>query len=85
MAVINALRFVGAFVLLLSHVSWCTAELITKLPGQPENVAFQQHSGYVVTDAQHGRALFYYFVEADTDDHLSRPLTLWLNGGFTII
>ncbi|WOH12688.1 hypothetical protein DCAR_0832195 [Daucus carota subsp. sativus] len=81
MAVTNALRFLGAFVLLLSHVLWCGAEPITELPGQPENVAFQQHSGYIVTDALHGRALFYYFVEADTSDHLSRPLTLWLNGG----
>ncbi|TXG59152.1 hypothetical protein EZV62_016981 [Acer yangbiense] len=58
-----------------------TAELITALPGQPANVAFKQHSGYIVTDAQHGRALFYYFVEADSPNPLSLPLTLWLNGG----
>ncbi|KAK8717100.1 hypothetical protein V6N13_044381 [Hibiscus sabdariffa] len=41
----------------------------------------EQYSGYIVTDADHGRALFYYFVEcsANTDD--LKPVTLWLNGG----
>lgn len=58
-----------------------SAELITALPGQPANVAFKQYSGYIATDSQHGRALFYYFVEAESADPLSLPLTLWLNGG----
>lgn len=57
------------------------AELIKALPGQPSNVSFNQYSGYIVTDAEHGRALFYYFAEAQSPDHLSLPLTLWLNGG----
>ncbi|RZC60756.1 hypothetical protein C5167_022510, partial [Papaver somniferum] len=56
-------------------------ELITSLAGQPINVSFRQHSVYIVTDAQQGRALFYYFVKANSVDPLSRPLTLWLNGG----
>ena len=43
---------------------------------------FQTVSGYITTDAQHGRALFYYFVEAKSASPLSRPLTLWLNGGY---
>ncbi|KAL5742242.1 hypothetical protein ACOSP7_028974 [Xanthoceras sorbifolium] len=59
----------------------CTAELITSLPGQPANVPFKQHSGYIVTDAHHGRALFYYFVEAESPSPVSLPLTLWFNGG----
>ncbi|KAJ4707492.1 Carboxypeptidase [Melia azedarach] len=58
-----------------------SAELIAALPGQPANVAFKQYSGYIATDSQHGRALFYYFVEAESADPLSLPLTLWLNGG----
>ncbi|KAG5629602.1 hypothetical protein H5410_001319, partial [Solanum commersonii] len=37
-------------------------ELITSLPRQPPNIFFKQHSGYIVTNSQHGRALFYYFV-----------------------
>ncbi|KAK0583922.1 hypothetical protein LWI29_005114 [Acer saccharum] len=70
----------------LFHYYSCTtsAELITALPGQPTNVSFKQHSGYInVTDAHHGstRALFYYFVEAQSPDPVSLPLTLWLNGG----
>ena len=59
------------------------SELITALPGQPANVSFKQYSGFIVTDDQYGRALFYYFVEAETAHPLSRPLTLWLNGGET--
>ncbi|XP_021299771.1 serine carboxypeptidase-like 46 isoform X2 [Herrania umbratica] len=58
-----------------------SAELITRLPNQPANVGFKQYSGYIVTDAKHGRALFYYFVEVDAADPLLHPLTLWLNGG----
>ena len=29
----------------------------------------------------HGRALFYTFVTADSDDAENLPVTLWLNGG----
>ncbi|KAL5725002.1 hypothetical protein ACHQM5_008199 [Ranunculus cassubicifolius] len=57
------------------------SELITALPGQSGNVSFKQYSGYIVTNSQHGRALFYYFVEADSVNPLTRPLTLWFNGG----
>ncbi|EYU28449.1 hypothetical protein MIMGU_mgv1a004999mg [Erythranthe guttata] len=52
---------------------------ITELPGQPR-VSFQQFSGYVFVDHNNERALFYYFVEAETDP-ASKPLVLWLNGG----
>ena len=62
-------------------LSCSTGELITDLPGQPNGVSFKQYSGYITTDAQDGRALFYYFVEAESKDPLSRPLTLWFNGG----
>ncbi|CAH9093255.1 unnamed protein product, partial [Cuscuta europaea] len=57
------------------------AEVIDSLPGQPsKNVSFKQHSGYIVTDDDHGRALFYYFAEAQSKNKLSLPLTLWLGG-----
>ncbi|OIT24634.1 serine carboxypeptidase-like 45 [Nicotiana attenuata] len=58
-----------------------SAELITSLPRQPPNIFFKQYSGYIVTNSQHGRALFYYFVEADSENAASLPLTVWLNGG----
>ncbi|GLJ42537.1 hypothetical protein SUGI_0881930 [Cryptomeria japonica] len=70
------------FSLLMVH-SVITApeyDLIKKLPGQREKVSFKQYGGYITTDEEHGRALYYYFVEAQTNA-TSRPLALWLNGG----
>ncbi|XP_060168931.1 serine carboxypeptidase-like 45 [Lycium barbarum] len=52
---------------------------IILLPGQPQ-VGFQHFSGYVTVDDKKQKALFYYFVEAETDP-ASKPLVLWLNGG----
>lgn len=54
-------------------------DLVVSLPGQPK-VGFSQYAGYVDVDVNHGRSLFYYFVEAEFDPH-NKPLTLWLNGG----
>ncbi|KAF3644090.1 hypothetical protein FXO38_20345 [Capsicum annuum] len=51
---------------------------IIQLTGRPQ-VEFQHFSGYVSLDDKKQRALFYYFVEAETD-HLSKPLVLWING-----
>lgn len=56
------------------------SHMVERLPGQPE-VGFKQYAGYVTVDEAAGRALFYYFVEADRSDASSQPLTLWLNGG----
>ncbi|KAK6922058.1 Peptidase S10, serine carboxypeptidase [Dillenia turbinata] len=70
---------IGVSSLIIFSRAW--AELISSLPGQPANVSFKQYSGYIVTDSEHGRALFYYFVEANSANPLSHPLTLWLNGG----
>ena len=54
-------------------------DVVSSLPGQPE-VSFKQYAGYVTVNNGSDRALFYYFVEAQTDPHL-KPLVLWLNGG----
>lgn len=52
------------------------------LPGQPQNVGFDQYSGYVTVNEKAGRALFYWLTEAPKDRKPeSRPLVLWLNGG----
>lgn len=56
------------------------ADKILELPGQPDNVDFDQYAGYVTVDPQAGRALFYYFVESPTNSS-TNPLVLWLNGG----
>ncbi|XP_047259720.1 serine carboxypeptidase-like 40 [Capsicum annuum] len=52
---------------------------IKRLPGQPQ-VKFKQYGGYVTVNESAGRALYYYFVEADQNSK-SLPLLLWLNGG----
>ncbi|XP_020672568.2 serine carboxypeptidase-like 27 isoform X1 [Dendrobium catenatum] len=52
---------------------------IDRLPGQP-SVEFNQYSGYVTVDANAGRALFYWFVEAPVALQ-PVPLVLWLTGG----
>ncbi|CAA0824456.1 Serine carboxypeptidase-like 40 [Striga hermonthica] len=57
-----------------------TNDLIEKLPRQPP-VEFNQYSGYVPVNISAGRALFYYFVEADPEKSSKFPLLLWLNGG----
>lgn len=61
--------------------------LIKALPGQPAaNVDFKQYSGFIVTQPQHGRALFYYFVELDSaHDPRLHPLTLRFNGGKSLM
>ncbi|XP_042479800.1 serine carboxypeptidase-like 40 [Macadamia integrifolia] len=53
---------------------------IDMLPGQPRKVNFNQYGGYVTVDEKIGRALYYYFVEAEGPKD-TLPLVLWLNGG----
>ncbi|XP_057430957.1 serine carboxypeptidase II-2-like [Lotus japonicus] len=53
---------------------------VGRLPGQNFNTSFAHYSGYITVNDKAGRALFYWFMEADHDPH-SKPLLLWLNGG----
>ncbi|KAF8029920.1 hypothetical protein BT93_E2359 [Corymbia citriodora subsp. variegata] len=55
------------------------SDAILSLPGQP-SVNFSHYSGYITVGDHPPRALFYYFVEAETSP-ASKPLVLWLNGG----
>ena len=57
---------------------------VAKLPGQTFNVNFSHYAGYVKVNEKAGRALFYWFIEAENDP-LSKPLLLWLNGGQNIV
>ncbi|CAO2173786.1 unnamed protein product [Urochloa humidicola] len=50
------------------------------LPGQPRSPPVSQFSGYVTVNEHNGRALFYWFFEAQTLP-AQKPLLLWLNGG----
>lgn len=56
------------------------SDRIIKLPGQPESPPISQFSGYVTANQAHGRALFYWFFEAQSEP-TKKPLLLWLNGG----
>ncbi|XP_073120573.1 serine carboxypeptidase-like 26 [Henckelia pumila] len=53
---------------------------INELPGQPKTPKLSQFSGYITVNEEHGRALFYWFFEAQSEPNL-KPLVLWLNGG----
>ncbi|CAI9118918.1 OLC1v1020545C1 [Oldenlandia corymbosa var. corymbosa] len=53
---------------------------IIKLPGQPRSPQISQFSGYINVNEAHGRALFYWFFEAQSQP-TKKPLLLWLNGG----
>nr|CAD1829725.1 unnamed protein product [Ananas comosus var. bracteatus] len=53
---------------------------VINLPGQPNSPPISHYSGYITVNEVHGRALFYWFFEAQTLPH-ERPLLLWLNGG----
>ncbi|OEL18691.1 Serine carboxypeptidase-like 33 [Dichanthelium oligosanthes] len=56
------------------------ADRVARLPGQPESPSVSQFAGYVTVNERHGRALFYWFFEAQTTPE-EKPLLLWLNGG----
>ncbi|KAK6151546.1 hypothetical protein DH2020_014181 [Rehmannia glutinosa] len=58
---------------------------VSKLPGQNFNVSFAHYAGYVTVNKESGRALFYWFFEADDENPSSKPLVLWLNGGCSSI
>ncbi|KAM3707971.1 hypothetical protein ACJW31_02G064400 [Castanea mollissima] len=56
------------------------SDRVTNLPGQPTSPSISQFSGYINVNQYHGRALFYWFFQAES--HWSnKPLLLWLNGG----
>jgi serine carboxypeptidase-like clade 2 len=57
-----------------------TSDFVERLPGQPA-VKFKQYAGYVTVNATKGRALFYWFVEADNKKAASLPVCFWFNGG----
>lgn len=58
------------------------SDRILNLPGQPNSIpsSISQFSGYVTVNKHNGRALFYWFFEAQTQSS-TKPLLLWLNGG----
>ncbi|CAL4895584.1 unnamed protein product [Urochloa decumbens] len=74
------LRLVSALALLAFSSCSRDADRVARLPGQPESPSVSQFAGYVTVNELHGRALFYWFFEAQTTPE-EKPLLLWLNGG----
>ncbi|KAK7348022.1 hypothetical protein VNO80_22570 [Phaseolus coccineus] len=56
------------------------SDRIIDLPGQPSSPSLSHFSGYITVNENHGRALFYWFFEAQSEPS-KKPLLLWLNGG----
>ncbi|KAE8734234.1 Serine carboxypeptidase-like 33 [Hibiscus syriacus] len=56
------------------------SDRVIGLPNQPKSPSISQFSGYVTVNQEHGRALFYWFFEAQSEPS-QKPLLLWLNGG----
>ncbi|KAL2455853.1 Serine carboxypeptidase-like 29 [Abeliophyllum distichum] len=93
MATLNRVLNIFLFIFIANlHSISCTAifssdpyaeqklDRVSKLPGQNFNVSFAHYAGYVTVSKESGRALFYWFFEAD-EDPSSKPIVLWLNGG----
>ena len=62
------------------NVQTYESDRITNLPGQPSSPSVSHFSGYITVNEDHGRALFYWFFEAQSEPS-KKPLLLWLNGG----
>ncbi|CAK9145705.1 unnamed protein product [Ilex paraguariensis] len=56
------------------------SDRVINLPGQPSSPSVSHFSGYITVNQNHGRALFYWFFEAQSQPS-NKPLLLWLNGG----
>ncbi|KAG4120534.1 hypothetical protein ERO13_D11G149200v2 [Gossypium hirsutum] len=54
--------------------------LVTQLPGFSGTFPSKHYSGYVNVDQNHGKNMFYYFVESERNPS-EDALVLWLNGG----
>ncbi|KAM7463174.1 hypothetical protein LguiA_031295 [Lonicera macranthoides] len=69
----------GSFI---THIkaSYQEQDRVIKLPGQPSSPLVTQFSGYITVNEDHGRALFYWFFQAQSQPS-NKPLLLWLNGG----
>ncbi|KAE8704538.1 Serine carboxypeptidase-like 33 [Hibiscus syriacus] len=77
---------------LISHISFIcfivvpgisassSADRVIGLPNQPHTPWVSQFAGYITVNEEHGRALFYWFFEAQSQPS-HKPLLLWLNGG----
>ncbi|KAL0906683.1 hypothetical protein M5K25_025196 [Dendrobium thyrsiflorum] len=82
MALPTLLRFIS--LLFVSTASLISAApenaLVSHLPGFNGTFPSKHYAGYVTIDKNHGKNLYYYFVESERNPDKD-PLVLWLNGG----
>ncbi|GAV76540.1 Peptidase_S10 domain-containing protein [Cephalotus follicularis] len=67
-----------SFIVMIQSAS--ESALVTEIPGLSATLPSKHYSGYVTIDENHGKNLFYYFVESERNPS-EDPLVLWLNGG----
>ncbi|KAF8401280.1 hypothetical protein HHK36_012213 [Tetracentron sinense] len=73
--------FVGCFTRAIkAYPQSQESDRVINLPGQPSNPSISHFSGHITVNLDHGRALFYWFFEAQSQPS-TKPLLLWLNGG----
>ncbi|XP_057476368.1 serine carboxypeptidase-like 26 [Actinidia eriantha] len=74
----------GSFITLIkAHETYPKShesDRVINLPGQPLSPPVSQFSGYITVNEDHGRALFYWFFEAQSQPS-NKPILLWFNGG----
>eukprot|EP00698_Gefionella_okellyi_P005423 TRINITY_DN14970_c0_g1_i1.p1 TRINITY_DN14970_c0_g1~~TRINITY_DN14970_c0_g1_i1.p1 ORF type:complete len:460 (-),score=93.78 TRINITY_DN14970_c0_g1_i1:43-1422(-) len=84
-------RSFAVCIVLIAAVTFATAfrsdltreaasDQITSLPGLSDPIGFRQYAGYLDVDATHGRRIFYWFVEAQSNP-TTAPVVWWSNGG----
>ncbi|XP_052203844.1 serine carboxypeptidase-like 26 isoform X2 [Diospyros lotus] len=69
-----------AYETIISQAQQNENERVINLPGQPSDPLLSHFSGYITVNHKHGRALFYWFFEAQCQPSI-KPLLLWFNGG----
>ncbi|KAF5950786.1 hypothetical protein HYC85_012779 [Camellia sinensis] len=73
--------FLGSFIATTTCIKAThESDRVLNLPGQPSSPPLSHFSGYITVNQDHGRALFYWFFEAQSHPSI-KPLLLWFNGG----
>ncbi|GMP57178.1 hypothetical protein CsSME_00021368 [Camellia sinensis var. sinensis] len=73
--------FLGSFIATTTCIKAThESDRVLNLPGQPSGPPLSHFSGYITVNQDHGRALFYWFFEAQSHPSI-KPLLLWFNGG----
>ncbi|GMP57171.1 hypothetical protein CsSME_00021366 [Camellia sinensis var. sinensis] len=73
--------FLGSFITTTTCIKAAhESDKVLNLPGQPSSPPLSHFSGYITVNQDHGRALFYWFFEAQSHPSI-KPLLLWFNGG----